>query len=171
VLRVYSASSLKQQSIGRPVASLGHIILQLFFTVDNTSLYLTTFEKGRSNFINAVQVPVCKLTVTFLYQFVNITTNVVISNITQAIQHYVIQFVSDLRRVGGFLWVLRFSSNNKTDRHNISEILLKVALNTIPVCLLDTGFKYLLTFHRYTLHVCSLVFDILTTNRERKKWR
>jgi hypothetical protein len=29
-------------------------------------LYLTTFEKGRSNFINAVQVPVCKLTVTFL---------------------------------------------------------------------------------------------------------
>jgi hypothetical protein len=49
-------------------------------------------------------------------QLVNITTNVVISNITQAIQHYVIQFVSDLRRVVGFLWVLRFSSNNKTDR-------------------------------------------------------
>jgi hypothetical protein len=66
-------------------------------------------------------------------QSVNITTNVVISNITQAIQHDVIQFVSDLRRVGGFLWVLRFSSNNKTDRHNITEILLKVALNTITL--------------------------------------
>jgi hypothetical protein len=26
-----------------------------------------------------------------------------------SIQHYVIKFVSDLRQVGGFLWVLRFS--------------------------------------------------------------
>ena len=38
-----------------------------------------------------------------------------------------------------------------------------------PVCLLNTGFEYLLTFHRHTLLVCSLVFDILTTNREKKK--
>jgi hypothetical protein len=37
-------------------------------------------------------------------------------------------FVSDLRQVGGFLPV---SSTNKTDRHDITEILLKVALNTI----------------------------------------
>ena len=37
-------------------------------------------------------------------------------------QHYVIKFVSELRQVGGFL---------KTDRHDITEILLKVALNTI----------------------------------------
>jgi hypothetical protein len=66
-----------------------------------------------------------------------------------SIQQYVIQFVSDLRQVGGFL---RFpppikltvesgikrltlkchaSSTNKTDRHDITDILLKVALNTI----------------------------------------
>jgi len=31
-----------------------------------------------------------------------ITTNVVSSNPTQALQHYVIKFVSDLRQVGGF---------------------------------------------------------------------
>ena len=31
----------------------------------------------------------------------------------------------------GFLWVLRFSFTNKTGRHDITEILLKVALNTI----------------------------------------
>ena len=43
-----------------------------------------------------------------------------------SIQHYVIKFVSDLRQVGGLFWVLWF-----TDRHNITEILLKVALNTI----------------------------------------
>jgi hypothetical protein len=48
-----------------------------------------------------------------------------------AIQHYVIKFVSDLQQVGGFFWVLRFPPPNKTDRHDITEILLKVALNTI----------------------------------------
>jgi hypothetical protein len=42
-----------------------------------------------------------------------------------------IKFVSDLRQVGGFLWVLQFSPPIKTDRHDIAEILLKVALNTI----------------------------------------
>jgi hypothetical protein len=31
-------------------------------------------------------------------------------------------------QIGGFLWV---SSTNKTDHHDITEILLKVALNTI----------------------------------------
>ena len=46
-------------------------------------------------------------------------------------QHYVIKFVSDLRQVGGFLWVLRFPPWNKTERHDITEILLKVVLNTI----------------------------------------
>ena len=42
-----------------------------------------------------------------------------------------IKFVNDLRHVGGFLRVLRFPPPNKTDRHDITEILLKVALNTI----------------------------------------
>ena len=45
-----------------------------------------------------------------------------------SIQHYVIKFVSYLRQVGGFLRVLR-SSTNKIDRHDITEILLKVGLN------------------------------------------
>jgi hypothetical protein len=46
------------------------------------------------------------------------------------IQHYVIKFVSDLRQVGGFI---RYSNllHRKTDLHDITEILLKVALNTI----------------------------------------
>jgi hypothetical protein len=62
-------------------------------------------------------------------QSVPITTNIV--DPTQAIQHYVIEFVSDLRQVGGFLRVLRFSSTNKIDHHDITDILVKVALNTI----------------------------------------
>jgi hypothetical protein len=41
-----------------------------------------------------------------------------------------IKFVSDLRQVGGSLGT-PVSSTNKTDCHDITEILLKVALNTI----------------------------------------
>jgi UDP-glucose 4-epimerase len=40
----------------------------------------------------------------------------------------VIKFVSDLRQAGGFL---RFFSTNKTNRYDIADILVKVALNTI----------------------------------------
>jgi hypothetical protein len=48
-------------------------------------------------------------------------------------QHYVIKFVSDLRQVGGFIQVLLVASTNKTSRHDIAEILLKVALSTISL--------------------------------------
>jgi hypothetical protein len=48
------------------------------------------------------------------------------------VQHYyAIKFVSDLRQVDGFSPGSPVSSINKTDRHDITEILLKVALNTI----------------------------------------
>jgi hypothetical protein len=49
-----------------------------------------------------------------------------------SIQHYVIQFVSDLRHVSGqwFSSGTPVSSTNKADRHDIAETLLKVALNT-----------------------------------------
>ena len=68
-------------------------------------------------------------------QSVPITTKVVSLNPVHGkvylIQHYVIKYVSDLRQVGDFLRVLWFSTN-KTDRHDITEILLKVAFNIIP---------------------------------------
>jgi hypothetical protein len=50
-----------------------------------------------------------------------------------SIQHYMIKFVSDLQQVGGFLQALWHSSINKTDCHDIIEILLNVALNTITL--------------------------------------
>ena len=46
-------------------------------------------------------------------------------------QHYVIKYFRDLRQVGGILRVLKFPQPMKTDRNDITEILLKVALNTI----------------------------------------
>jgi hypothetical protein len=43
------------------------------------------------------------------------------------VQHYVIKFVGDLRDVGGlFSPGPPVSSTDKTDRHDITEILLKV---------------------------------------------
>jgi hypothetical protein len=74
------------------------------FTVNQTSIL-----KCRSR-----QLPV---------QLVPITTILVSSNPVHgkvySIQYYVIKFVSDLRQVSGFLWVLPVSSTNKTDCHDI----------------------------------------------------
>ena len=55
------------------------------------------------------------------------------------IQYQVIKFVGDLRQVGGSPGI-PVSSTNKTDRHDITDILLKVALNIKPnPSLLDIG--------------------------------
>ena len=50
-----------------------------------------------------------------------------------SIQHYGIKCVSDLWQVDSFLWVLRFPPPIKLDCHNITEILLKVKLNTVSL--------------------------------------
>ena len=52
-------------------------------------------------------------------------------------QHYVIKFVSDLQQVSGFSRGSLISSTSKTDRHDITEILLKVALNTKNLLFVD----------------------------------
>jgi hypothetical protein len=52
-----------------------------------------------------------------------------------SIQHYVIEFVSDLRQVCRFLQVLQFLLQIKLTATYLTEILLKVALNTITVTL------------------------------------
>jgi hypothetical protein len=68
-------------------------------------------------------------------QSVPITTNVVSSNtahgMVYSIQHYVKKFVSDLQQVIGFLPGTPVSSINKTERHDLTEIFLKVPLNII----------------------------------------
>jgi hypothetical protein len=45
----------------------------------------------------------------------------------------VIKLVSDLLQVGGYLWVLPVFSTNKTDHHDITEIVSKVVLSTITI--------------------------------------
>jgi len=66
-------------------------------------------------------------------QLVPFTNKVVSSNPVYgevySIQHYVIKFVSDLLQVGGSPGP-PVSSTNKTDCHDITDILLKVVLNS-----------------------------------------
>ena len=85
-------------------------------------------------------------------QSVHITTNVVSSNPAQArcIQYnYAIKFVSDLAAGGGFLQVLEFLPPIKNDRRDITEMVLKVALNTITL-------TFLLIFHIFLSNKRSL---------------
>jgi len=51
------------------------------------------------------------------------------------LQHYVIKFVSDMRQFRVVFTRYSVSSTNKTDRHDITGILLKVTLNTITLTL------------------------------------
>ena len=70
-----------------------------------------------------LQLPTCM-------QSVPITSNVVSSNPARgevySIQHYV-------KKCAARLWFSPVSSTNKTDRHDITEILLEVALNIITL--------------------------------------
>ena len=50
-----------------------------------------------------------------------------------SIQHYVIKIVSDFPTGQWFSQSTLVSSTNKTDSHDITEIWLKVALNTITL--------------------------------------
>jgi hypothetical protein len=54
-----------------------------------------------------------------------------LSRSRRGVQHYVIKFVSDLRQGWWFSPGHPVSSINKTDRHNVTWILLKIALKTI----------------------------------------
>ena len=75
-------------------------------------------------------ISVVGFTTTYMQSVTN-TTILVSSNPAHgevfSMHHYVIKFVSDLR---WFSLGTPVSSTNKTHRHDITEILLKVALNT-----------------------------------------
>jgi hypothetical protein len=69
--------------------------------------------------------------------------------------------VYDLRQVGGFLRVLRsLTVTNKTDRHEITEILLKLALNFITLTLGLCIFIFLIYFLFIFYFFYFLFYDI-----------
>jgi hypothetical protein len=84
------------------------ILLLSVYREYNTYGYITHID-----FLEAVMVMlIWYLDLQLPVQSVPITTKVVSSNPAHgevySIQHYVIKFVSDLMKVDGFLWVLRF---------------------------------------------------------------
>ena len=97
--------------------------------------YLTSWRslRGRDHMVIGLTLPV---------QSVPITTKVVSLNPTHSeaysIQHYVAKFLSDLR---WFSLGTPVPSTNKTDSHDITKILLKVAVSNI-------SFTYSATRHQ-----------------------
>ena len=71
-------------------------------------------------------------------------------------QHYA--SVGDLWQVGGFPRVLWFPPPNKTDHHDITEILLKVTLNTITLTLVIQQTNNLT--NSVSFRICYLPCDI-----------
>ena len=84
-----------------------------------------------------------------------------------SIQRYVISFVSNLRQVGCFCPGTPESSTNKTDRHDIAEIWLKVVLNTI-----NTLIKFIIFFSSKNtfniLHILQLNCKIISSRVQYK---
>ena len=73
---------------------------------------------------------------------------------------YVIKYVSDLLTGRWFSPGTPVSSTNKTDHHDIAEILLNVALNTITITISDLNQNYVfLGCYVMSLFMqCSMVF-------------
>ena len=72
-----------------------------------------------------------------------------------------IKFVGDLQQVGGFLRVLRFTSPIKLNRHDITEIWLKVVLSTITLTttkMINNSFTKHTTLSTRTLEFAKLDF-------------
>jgi hypothetical protein len=62
-----------------------------------------------------------------------------------------------LRQVGGFSPATLVFSTNKTDHHNIAEILMKVALNTIT-----QNLKWWILAEKQQIHVPLFIVPSLT---------
>ena len=87
-------------------------------------------------------------------QSVPITINVVSSHPEQAIQHAMkFKLVTDLQQVDEFLRGYSGSSTNKTDRHYITEIFLKMALNTINQTKLNKSHGFILESHETVVYI------------------
>jgi hypothetical protein len=66
------------------------------------------------------------------------------------------KFVSNLRQVGSFPPVTPVSSTNKTDCHDIAEILLKVVLNTI-----NKPKNVVITYYKETISILSFYLSFI----------
>jgi hypothetical protein len=80
-------------------------------------------------------------------------------------QHYVINFVSDMWQVGGFLRVLRFPPTNKTDRHDLAKLFFNPYMSKEPICRL---FKPPLECQRPICRLCVKRHSSMTSQYTRR---
>ena len=116
---------------------------------------------------SVICIYICRLLwgIVVVVQSVSITTKVVKSNSAHgevySIQHYVRTFASDLRQVGSFLPVLRFPPPiTMTSTIWLTEILLKVALNTITKT--PFFFRYMITTAQRTISLHYVICNVYT---------
>ena len=77
-----------------------------------------------------------------------------------SIQRYVIKFVSDFAAGRWFSLGAPVSSTNKTDRHDITEILLKVALNTITLTIAHISKKrFIIALTDFTIYIQGVLLE------------
>jgi len=103
------------------------------------------------------------------YAISTITTIVVSINPSEArCTRYNIKVCQWLETGRCFSFCTPISSTNKTDRHDITEILLKVALNTITPISLSFWSKtnfYVYVFHKISIYILHpLIFAIVLVN-------
>ena len=114
------------------------------FIFDHCIVYPSSITASKYTFCNkAFLIGIDSWISTTYMQSVPFTSKVVSSNPVHgeeySIQHYWITFVSDLRQSGGFSPCTPVSSTNKTKLHDVIEIYLKKALNTITLTLFHLG--------------------------------
>jgi hypothetical protein len=102
-----------------------------------------------------------------IIQLVPVTTRVVHSNIAHAevysIQHYAIQFVSDLWHVGGFLRVLRVPAPIKL---TVTIVEIGVKHHNLATCIIQIALLFNISSEQNTLiqyyHVFVLIWSLLS---------
>jgi hypothetical protein len=145
---------------------LFYIFFILIIIVDGTNLYTYIGVRLGPDRMIVGFITVCN-------QRLYITAKVVSLNPSHgevySVQHYVIKFLSDFRQVSGFLWVLQFLSLIKeSDRHELTGLLLKVALNTITltdlhITIVDSSiqkqYTYIYIYNTVMHRTCTNIYE------------
>ena len=127
---IYDSKTVSSFVICMPLFYINFRVFQGKYCMTYIYIYLFYVIGGA-----VVVVIIWQLDLQLPVQSVPITTKVVSSNPIHdevySIQHYVIKYVSDLWQTRWLSPATPVSSTSKTNHHDITEILLKAALNTI----------------------------------------
>ena len=103
--------------------------------MERTSVCAVCYNFCIKTMFNSSLTPICFIFVYWCPNTISISFRLTVTrrvSLVEQVEHYVIKFVSDLRQVRGFLWILRFHPPIKlTATISLKYCFLKVAFNTI----------------------------------------